>query len=369
MALRSKLAARTPGRKVCKGKGSQAVDPLRRLKELADKFHSKADKSVPLRKFVAKLSRISRMRSGRCSKARRYAAHVAAWLGFAPAAYLPGATEMNLLDGFLLEVGGGQLPARLQRILPMAQAALVRVGYADPARTTAQEKLEDRLHHFLCCRSLDCGPQEQEEEESEGDGDEEDRQAWQQASCGSGIVLQVDSSEDETEQVDCDSQCAEAEFHSDEPDPLCKGTPQHLLRRINQWANLADQGKLAFLKKLEHARKSPADAGEAALADMLCTVAAALASPRRSVTPNEEAEDGTGAFTCEAQAPREVSAKLQQLARSLLLKLLHEWKSKGYPCSAIQCALERVKLQLSTFEDQVMASQRPTVVGFACVVS
>ena len=63
------------------------------------------------------------------------------------------------------------------------------------------------------------------------------------------------------------------------------------------------------------------------------------------------------------QAPRD---KLQQQARKLLLKLLHDWTAKGYDCSAIQSAVERVKLQLSTFEDKVRVSQHPTptLVGY-----
>ena len=86
----------------------------------------------------------------------------------------------------------------------------------------------------------------------------------------------------------------------DATNQLGKVTPKDLLRRMDQWTNLANEGKLALLQKLECARKSPADASEAALADMVCTVAAALAPPRRSATPSEEidVEDGTGLFTC-----------------------------------------------------------------------
>ena len=192
------------------------MDPLQRLREMAEKFHSKADKRVPLGKFVAKLGRVQRMKAGRRRKARQYAAHVAAWLAFASPAYVPGATDMHLLDGFLLEVGGGKLPPRLQQILPVAQRALARVRLTDLAGERAREKLEERLHHFSCCRSAqspgnpDHGLPEQEEEESEvdedeedpevgqeeseADGDEEDPEVGQQASTRSDVVLLVDSS-------------------------------------------------------------------------------------------------------------------------------------------------------------------------------
>ena len=335
----------------------QEADILKRLRDVAKKFHSKADKSVPLRKFSAKVHSFKR------TSARRYAAHVAAWLAFAPKRYVPGATEIKLLHSFLLQVGGGQLPTRLQQILPLAQNALERVAPTDALLEEACEKLKKRLRSFSCCRSTqqskDCSAADKSPEAEGGEEDQEEHQRnvghAVEAGCEMGSCQESDvqcnaGDPGRAHQVVCPAsgaQPAAVQVHHQ----AGSASSQRLFQKMNEWQNMAHDEKLACFKSLSQ-RTSCTPSSEATLADVLHAVAAVLSPPRQETASSSCQDDDSGSGL-EASSAAEVSTRLQQRARALLLWLLRDWQAKGFDCQAIHAVLEHVKWQVSTFETKV----------------
>ena len=181
--------------------------------KLAKKFHNRADKSGVLQRFVLK----ARM----CSKrqARRYAFHIASWFACAPLYYIPGSMEMDLLHKFVLKLGGGQLPGRLRKVLPKAQAALEGMNLRGRIQNGAWQRLRQRLQRFHCCRNAlaeghpgseaeDDAEQEQDKSERQGMESEENEDKKEdkvggvchaEAGRNDTAIVEVDSCEDQAE--------------------------------------------------------------------------------------------------------------------------------------------------------------------------
>ena len=262
--------------------------------KLAEKFHRRADKSGVLQRFARK-ARV-------CSKrqARRYAFHIASWFSCAPADYIPGSIEMDLLHKFVSKLGGGQLPKRLQKALPKALAALDSMDLADRTLDEARQRLRQSLQRFQCCRNSVAeehlgsgaeGTEAEEAKEEEDVAEQEDRESAEdtdmlpskneeesgdardaEAGCMDTAIVEVDSSEDEEGAVDVsgynelghdgpsDVEAGEssvpvpdAEFAelTEVAEPCGKEVPSHLFRRINEWINMVNGEKLACLKQLQ----------------------------------------------------------------------------------------------------------------------
>ena len=270
------------------------VQNLNTPEKLAQKFHSRADKSGVLQRFARK-ARICDKR-----QARRYAFHVASWFACAPPYYIPGKIEMGLLHKFLSKLGSGQLPCRLLKVLPRAQAALERMNLRGRALEQQRQGLTGRLRRFHCCRTTvpsaaeaqeECAEEwmeeeEEDEEEEEGkQGEEEEGQRQHEEDHGSNNqpacdteagrtatgIVEVESSEADGEAKDLDdhkSLCLERSSDGEtekasvavHPAELAAPTERakrcsreasrHLFRKINEWTNMRNREKLVCLEKL-----------------------------------------------------------------------------------------------------------------------
>ena len=328
---------------------SNTEDPLERLKHLAEIFHSKADKSVALRKFSAKLRRFKK------TPACKYAAHVAAWFAFAPPEYIPGTVEIELLHGFLLEVGGGQMPTRLGQVLPCAQKALECIGPGHLAFELAREKLQRRLQRFQCCRKGmpahdQSGATRQirtASKEAVGYSDRQDAQG-----CGAIVISDVPSSQ-------CTAAVAVSSERKQSPhiELACQATSpsisgsKRLFKKMNEWTNMRVDDKLTFLQQLKRARKAATNNSQSATADAVYALAAALSAPRKSILSSGSPEDPfDGPIGPDVESSVELTANLQHRVRSLLLQLLHDWKDNGFDGALIGSILHHIQSQISTFE-------------------
>ena len=350
-------------REPCNSICSKVEDPLGRLKHLAEIFHSKADKSVALRKFSAKLRRFKK------TPACKYAAHVAAWFAFAPPDYVPGITEIELLHGFLLEVGGGQLPTRLRQILPCAQKVLKRFGPGDLAFEQAREKLQQRLQHFQCCRKGQLASDQSHVTQQTQTSLEAVGHCEKQAAQGCGAVLtsNVASSQVEHYQMRTDAvavsseskQSSHMEVALQVPSPSMSGAHHGLFfKKMNEWTNMSGDGKLAFLQQLKQARKAGEKSSESAMADALCALAAALSAPRKSTRSSGSLVDAVDErIGSDVEYSVGGTVNLQHRVRLLLLQLLRDWKARGFDAKLINSILQHIHKQISTFEAQARVLQ------------
>ena len=237
---------------------------------LAKKFHGKSQKRIVLQRFAEKARSCSKRRL------RRYAFHVASWFACAPPHYIPGPLEMELLLDYLFKLGGGQLPGRLQKVLPQTLASLESMQLPGSALEEMRERLRKTLYRFRCCRSraevdLDSEAQEESEVERREEDEEgyEEEHAGREASAESCEVRAVEAVRlEETEEEvlangceDCDrllhsafskEQARQTTFLASEFAAMPEDSaPPHLFRKMNDWSNMVNREKLAFLKKLQ----------------------------------------------------------------------------------------------------------------------
>ena len=196
---------------------------------------------------------------------------------------------MDLLHAFVLKLGGGQLPTRLQKVLPQALDALQRADVPSSA-SQARERLRQKLQQFQCCRGArtvaepnaepqagafdeeagteqHCNVEAEEEEMSACEG--EDAEAGHQAID----VVEVESSQEETEggseelevcerlciERDCDvlagpgqlADIGQLASMSGDAGQACKESTSHLFRKINEWTNMMSHEKRTCLKQLK----------------------------------------------------------------------------------------------------------------------
>ena len=309
-----------------------------RLQSHAQRFHGAGHKRrmllVAMEKAKSNLAR---------RRARIWVAHVAAWLVYAPRGYVPGFTEMDLLRRFLSKVGGGRhLSTPQQNILRKAQSVLERATAADPVWEQMRRKLLQKLDRFRQCSDAEhhlAGLVISEGDVAEAESNETLKSQEQELRKRRCLKSQPSA---------IDSEAGDEVGHS-------RQTPLHLFSKMNEWTNMVNEERLACLRRLELDRKNGRKANQAALAEVLYTVAAALSPPRKSTAFNESSEHD--AASC-ADAPiGEVPANLQRRARSLLLQLLRDWKDLGFDCGQIQTLLDHVNRQLSKFEAKARKSQ------------
>eukprot|EP00439_Symbiodinium_sp_Y106_P058509 s2891_g8.t1 len=115
-------------------------------------------------------------------------------------------------------------------------------------------------------------------------------------------------------------------------------------------AGIADAELRAEQDAEEAARRSRKSLSEEELADVLNTVAACLAAPRRHARLNEADARGVGEgkAALESQDP---TADLQKRIRSLFLYALHVWQMNHFDCQAIEHILDCVHQKISKFEN------------------
>ena len=202
-----------------------------RLEVLAQNFHRRHDKSVAFRKFTKKAHDCSKQR------ARRYAAHVAAWIAYGPPTYVPGQTELKLLHDFLLKLGGGQLPARLEDVLPRTQSTLEGMSVENSSCRELGEKLKERLRHFQCCRGAQTHEKNKEAHAVVNDEDEDEEE-----SCH---VVEVESSEEDCQE----SQTSSLQDAGLPAAEVCQGphfSSQQLFNKMNEWTNTPNDARLKY---------------------------------------------------------------------------------------------------------------------------
>jgi len=120
---------------------------------------------------------------------------------------------------------------------------------------------------------------------------------------------------------------------------------------MNEWGFVDNAQKLERLQQAEEAaRRSRKSLSEEELADVLNTVAACLAAPRRHARLNEADARGVGEgkTALESQDP---TADLQKRIRSLFLYALHVWQMNHFDCQAIEHILDCVHQKISKFEN------------------
>ncbi|CAE7884054.1 unnamed protein product, partial [Symbiodinium microadriaticum] len=267
-------------------------------------------------------------------RARIWAAHVAAWLVYAPRGYVPGITEMDLLRRFLSKVGDGRhLSTSQQRILRKVQSVLERATAADPAWEQMHRKLVQKLDRFRQC-------------------DAEHLTA--------PVTKDVDVAEAESNQMLKSKSFRKCSLKPSKPSSIdseaghevgdSRQTPRQLFNKMNEWTNMVNEERLACIEKLELARKNGRMANQAKLAEVLYTVAAALSPPRKSA--HKESSENEAASCADAPIG-EASVNLQHRARSLLLQLLRDWKKMSFDCGEIHTLLDHINRQLSRFEAKV----------------
>ena len=204
---------------------------------------------------------------------------------------------MDLLHKFVLKLGGGQLPSRLLKVLPKAQAALDDMNLRGRVLEEARQRLRLRLQRFQCCRNAltEVGADSQAEEEVEEEEDAVDQkdteskqdanklQSWKgdkvRNARNAGIgrkdaaIVEAVSSEDVEEAVDfygydglchdwpCDREAGEASKAVPDAQPVAvvvedaeqcanQASPQ-FFKKIDEWANMVNREKLACLKQLQ----------------------------------------------------------------------------------------------------------------------
>ena len=189
---------------------------------------------------------------------------------------------MNLLETFLLKLGDGRLDGRLQNVLPRALAALELANLPAPALEEARERLMQRLHGFQCCRRVQsCGVPDAEvmedhEQSEEALDDEEGYQGQHvETTRGAVDVVEVESSDEEEEEaagsqvrdevwLDKPSfqEAEQAHDHGqlaeigEEADQSTNALAPHFFQQMNEWTNMENNEKLAYLKQLQAATKA-----------------------------------------------------------------------------------------------------------------
>ena len=304
-----------------------------RLHQHAAKFHRCSKKRMVLQKYSRAADCFGR------AAARQHAAHVAAWIAYAPPETIPGEAEQKLLGKYLSLLGSGLLPLRLQLVLPEVQAALQRADWSSGSETqkAASRSLLERLQTFRCCRR----PETSSVEAANAPPEQNARVA---ASNGRGVS--TENNQPLFQLLDSDSADGGVSLRSGS-----KQAVHSLFRKINEWANMAQVERVQRLVESKALLcTSDRELSQAELLDLLCAATAALSPPRKMPARDEEALQ-KGLLQVEAEE-RQVS-KLQCLARRLLLKALRAWQSMGFHCCDIEAVLSLIEKQISEFERKV----------------
>ena len=285
------------------------------LRLLAAKFHSHVKKSVVVRRFA-------RVADGfGAREAQQHAAHVAAWIAYAPPDYVPSISVMKLLTQLLAKLGDGMLPSRLRKVLPKAQTSLEALHKTcswceeDRGWERARTKLICSLKKLRGCRFDQQGHPREAPVASSSEG------APPSAGLGDGDDL---------------CECPSAAM-------------QQLLREVNTWTSMKEEEKLQSVRGTETiAMGDSRNISQAELSEVLCQLAAALPMPHQST------QDEPG-----RREPIKASAKLQPLSsdlprhvRTLLLKSLHAWRARKFELSNIRHILEYLQSTIRRFEER-----------------
>ncbi|CAE7396243.1 unnamed protein product [Symbiodinium natans] len=241
--------------------------------------------------------------------AGQHAAHVAAWIAFGPISRLPKVPEIELLTKLLQKLRSGELPPRLQQVLPKVQAVLQVMRTPSKPWHQATGCLRRELHKLRCCHTRLAGDHD----------------------VMSGAPLAPEAADVESERT--------AEATSS---PNAK---KRLERKVEEWAGKRPAARLACLQQAKRVVQLEEDLNQKDLAEVMLTLAAALSNPQRHEV-RAEAQVGSAAGRASPQ-------EFQRRVRRLLLVALRSWQSNGYDCEEIRHILTHLQQKISAFEAAV----------------
>ena len=288
---------------------------IRRLQRHAARFHRHASKLQVVRKYAAAVDHLG------TASLRQHAAHVAAWIAYAPAGSAPSSAELELLAQMASKLGTGPLPGRLRLVLPAVQASLRSLPPPSEDWEVARSNLQKRLLRFRCCRLEDAA--------AGSDRAQQGKEATVSESTALGSAKRMSG---------------------DGPSvPGCS----RIFRKMNLWANMEPEEKAKCLEEAEAITQDMAGAAssEAELRDVISQAAGALAPPRMARSQAGDA-DGCDAGAADAQAPRGLSANLQRQVRALLLGALRAWQSQEFDPRSIHEELCYLQTLIRDFEEK-----------------
>ena len=251
-----------------------------RLREHAARYHRVAHKSIVIQKYS------SEVQESDTAAVRQYAAHVAAWIAYAPSGRRPKLAELRLLQQFMDRLGAGLLPSRLQEVLIDTQALLqsTRGHQASKARRQAESHLQQSFRKFRCCRHTDkAAVTESRRNIAKKEGSDVQYGA-KRSLCEDAVPVPGDA----LAVADSDAQPWDVESFSQEATSLsAPPSNQHLrlFQKINEWGFLDESQRLERLKAAAAAtRLSRNSLNQTELADVVQTAAAALSAPHRKAS-------------------------------------------------------------------------------------
>ena len=234
---------------------------------------------------------------------KKHAAHVAAWIAYAPVGYIPYRNELQLLQMFVERLGAGLLPTRLKEVLPTAQAVLqsIPAQQVSDAWRQRESMLQQSLQRFRCCRK----PRDNVAERRSNGNNEEvesDMIVAGKRTLPTDLFLVSDDeltldSEVQPKDVDEprlhdveDTAADETSLALLSPD---SNQPSQLFRTINKWGFLDESQRLYHIKIAEAAtRPSHEGFNLRDLAEAVQTAVAALAAPRRKASADASITEG-----------------------------------------------------------------------------
>ena len=269
------------------------------LRKHTARYHRKAQKQklAVVRKYCREVHEFD------TAAVRKHAAHVAAWIAYAPSGRIPDLGELTLFQKFIERLGAGQLPSRLKEVLPDAQAILqsIQAHQVGEAWRQAESKLQQSLQKFRCCRK----PKDKVARRRRKSNDEEGKSDMVVAAKRKlSPDLALVSDDEPTLDSDVQLQDIEEPRLQDVEDMAADATSLALLspdlnqsaqlfRTINQWGFLDDSQRLDRIKIAEAAtRPSHMGFNQRELAEAVHTAVAALAAPRRKASADTSIAEG-----------------------------------------------------------------------------
>ena len=224
---------------------------------------------------------------------KKHAAHVAAWIAYAPRGCIPYRNELQLLQMYIERLGAGLLPTRLKEVLPAAQAVLqsIPAQQVSDAWRQRESMLQQSLQKFPCCRKQRDQVAQRRSKGNDEEG-KSDVVVAAKMQLSSDLVLVSDG-----ELALEDSEVQPQDVEDMAADAACLSLPsnQHsqLARAINEWGFLDESQKIARLKIAEAAtRSSHKGFHQRELAEAIQTAVAALAAPRRKASADASIDEG-----------------------------------------------------------------------------
>lgn len=278
---------------------------LKRLRHHAAKFHRHANKPRVVRKYVAAAEHFGK------AEVRQHAAHVAAWVAYAPEDRIPDVSELRLLAQLVRKLGSGPLPPRLRLVLPAAQRSLRSYTSASDEWEVARSYLQKRLARLRCC--AESTPQIEEAPATPTVSSEKNKKD----ASGGGSV----------------------------------SGPEAIFRSMNRWANMRLEEKSKCLEEAAAVVGSlDSNTCQTKLCEVVSQAVGALAPPRAAcelAQPASGIGEVDGCFSAEEAGP---SLNMQRRTRKLLLKALRAWRSQGFDPKLIQEELRYLQKLFDDFE-------------------